>query len=166
MTALIVDASVPPTLALERIRGMVSSRAMIDNPRFRRRQILGWRFRELRSGFSLQPEYGDAASDFGARFEGRIEERETGSRVVGRVILSRLMLAIMSVIVVFVVVAMGASVREGREPVLRVVSIGGLMIAGAVLLVRYSLRSTATLVEIGLRGALGSADPSSLRSSG
>jgi hypothetical protein len=152
---LIIDASISPALALEHIRGMVSSRAMIDNPRFRRRQILGWRFRELRSGFSLQPEYGDAASDFGARFEGRIEEREAGSRVVGRVILSRLMLTIMSVIVVFVLLAMGAALRQGREPVLRVVLIGGVILAASVLLVRYSLRSTAVLVEMGLKEALG-----------
>jgi len=168
MKTLIIESSLSPALALERIRQMVSSRAMIDAPRFRRRQILGWRLEELRSGFRLQPEYGDAASDFGARFEGRIEEHRRGSRVVGRVVLSRLMRAIMAVVIVFVVLAMGMAVRQGREPILKVVLIGGAMIAAVVLLTTYSVRSTTALVEEGLQSALTSskADPSSVRSSG
>jgi hypothetical protein len=82
---------------------MVAARQMIDSPRFRRRQILGWRFREEQEGFMLQPEYGDAASDFGARFEGTIEQAGSGSCIGGMVILSRTMRVTMSVWFLFVV---------------------------------------------------------------
>ena len=154
MKMLVIETSLSPALALERIRQMVSSRTMIDTPRFRLRQILGWRFRERSSGFSLQPEYGDAASDFGARFQGGIEENGTGSRVVGRVVLSGLMRAIMAFLTLFIAVAMIATLRQGSESILKVLLIGGVMIATTVALASYSVRSTASLVEVGLRAAL------------
>lgn len=160
---LVVECSLLPSVALERIREMVNSRQMIEAPRFRRRQILGWRFREQGDGVSLAPEYGDSASAYGTRFEGRVEAYGSGSRVAGRVILSRLSRFIMSVWFTFVVIAAFFALRQGAQSAFRIVTMAAVMIAGGVLLVLYSLRSTRALVEAGLSAALGSAgaDPSS-----
>ena len=165
---LVIESSLAPAIALERIRQMVASRQMIHAPRFRRRQVLGWGLKEQSGSFSLRPEYGDAASAYGTRFEGRVEAFGSGSRIAGRVVLSRLSRVIMSVWFAFVAFAMLLALREAQEPAIKVVIIGAVMIAGGALLIRYSLRSTLALVEAGLRAAVGSAkaDPSSLRSSG
>ena len=144
---------------------MVATRQMIDAPRFRRRQILGWGFKEVSDSLTLRPEYADATSAYGTRFEGRVEAYGSGSRVVGRVVLSRLSRVIFSVWFAFVVLAAVLALQQGKESVLKTIVLAAVMIAGGVFLVRYSLRSTRALVELGLTAAV-SADPSSLRSSG
>jgi len=151
---LTIESPLPPSAALERIHEMVAARQMIDSPRFRRRQVLGWRFREEEGGFMLQPEYGDAASDFGARFEGIIEQAGSGSRIGGVVILSRTMRITMSVWFLFVVLAASVALAQGTEARLKVMLVTAIMIGAGLVLVRYSLRSTHLLVDAGLRGCL------------
>jgi hypothetical protein len=149
-----VESSMPPEIARTRIRELVATRQMVDAPRFRRRQIIGWRFKEGPNVFTLSPEYGDAASAYGTRFEGTVEERGAGSRVVGRVVLSRLSRVIMSIWFVAVAIAVSVALVQGIDPPLKVVFIAAIMIAAGVALVRYSVRSTVALVEAGLRAAL------------
>ena len=149
-----LESSLPPDLVRTRIRELVATVQMMDAPRFRLRQIVGWRFKEGPNDFSLSPEYGDAASAYGTRFEGRVEERGSGSRVVGRVILSRLSRLIMSIWFVAVAIAVSVALVQGTDPPLKVIFIAALMVAGGVALVRYSVRSTAALVEAGLRAAV------------
>jgi len=149
-----LESSMPPSLVWTRIRELVATLQMIDAPRFRLRQIIGWRYKEGPNDFMLSPEYGDAASAYGTRFEGTVEERGAGSRVVGRVILSRLSRAIMSIWFASVAVAVSVALVQGNDPPLKVVVIGAIMIAAGVALVRYSVRSTVALVEAGLRAAI------------
>ena len=151
---LTIESSLPPSVALERIHEMVASRQTIDRPRFRRRQVLGWRFREAREGFTLQPEYGDAASDFGARFEGTLAQLGPGSRIDGAVVLSRTMRVTMTIWFVFVAFAASLAVRQGTEAPLKIAFIAAVMIGAGLVLVRYSLRSTLVMVEEGLRACL------------
>ena len=149
-----VESPLAPALVRARIRELVATRQMIDAPRFRRRQIIGWRFKEGSNDFTLSPEYGDAASAYGTRFEGTVEERGAGSRVVGRVILSRLSRVIISIWFVSVAIAVSVAVAQGTDPLVKVIFIAAIMVAAAVALVRYSVRSTVALVEAGLRGAI------------
>ena len=151
---LIVESSLPPAVVRERIRQMVASRQMIDAPRFRRRQVLGWGFKEQPDSFTLRPEYGDAASAYGTRFEAKVEVDGSGSRVAGRVVLSRLSRVIMSTWFTCVAIAAFFALRQRADPALKVTIMAAVMVAGGVLLVRYSLRSTAALVEAGLRACL------------
>ena len=144
----------PPAAARARIRELVATKQMIDAPRFRLRQIIGWRYKEGPNDFMLSPEYGDAASAYGTRFEGTVEERGAGSRVVGRVILSRLSRAIMSIWFGSVAVAVSVALVQRNDPPLKAILIGAVMVVAGAALVRYSVRSTVALVEAGLRAAI------------
>ena len=151
---LTIETSLPPSATLERIHEMVAARQMIDSPRFRRRQVLGWRFREDEGRFTLQPEYGDAASDFGARLEATIVQHGSGSRIDGAVVLSRTMRATMTVWFLFVAFAASLALGQGLQSPLKIAFVAALMIGAGLILVRYGLRSTLAMVEEGLRACL------------
>src|SRR2546423_12296012 len=112
---LVIESSLAPAIAFERIRQMVASRQMIHAPRFRRRQVLGWGLKEQSGSFSLRPEYGDAASAYGTRFEGRVGAVGSGSRIAGRVVLSPLSRVVLSGWVAVRALAMFVPLREGER---------------------------------------------------
>src|SRR5256885_11176099 len=93
---------------------------MVHAPRFRRRQVLGWGLKEQSGSFSLRPEYGDAASAYGTRFEGRGGALGFGSRIAGRVVLLPLSRVIKSVWVAVVALSMLLALREGQEAAIKV----------------------------------------------
>jgi hypothetical protein len=152
-TPLMVESTLPPLVVLERIRRMVASRQMINTPRFRLYQALGWRFKEDGERLTLALDYGSATDAYGARFEGRLEAYGAGSRIAGRVVLSRLSRAILSVWFAFVIVGTISALREGGQSALTILIIAAVMITGGLFIAQYSVRSTRTLVEAGLRGA-------------
>jgi hypothetical protein len=163
--ALSIESPLPPGVVLDRIREMVATRQMIDTPRFRWRQILGWAFQERANGYSLQPVYAGSVTSNGARFEFEIEPAGAASRIVGQVVVAWLTRAIMSIWLIVVAIApfllfieqtSASPTRAPSEP-LKFVFVAAGMIAVGVLLVRYSLRSTATLVEDGVRAAVAAA---------
>src|SRR2546430_3801137 len=146
---LVIESSLAPAIAFERIRQMVASRQMIHAPRFRRRQVLGWGLKEQSGSFSLRPEYGDAASAYGTRFEGRVEAFGSGSRIAGHVVLSRLSRVIMSVWFAFVAFAMLLALREGEGPAIKGGVLGGGVDARGGLPLRVSLATALGSVGCG-----------------
>ena len=85
-TTVCIESTANPEKLRAGIRSMDSSRLLIDTPRFRWRQVLGWRLDERSDGFSLAPEY--ARNWFPARFVGRVEALGVGSRITGRIVQS------------------------------------------------------------------------------
>jgi hypothetical protein len=156
---LIIESTLPATATRERVRAFATSRDMPTLEAFRRRQIIGWRLSDAKEDFVFQPEYGDSLNIEGARFVGLIEPAASGARIRGYVVVSPLMRIVMSVLMLAVVAAAIAKLRQGTEPAAKVLSIASVMIGTAVLMVRYSLRSTRQVVEARLRQCLAAADP-------
>jgi hypothetical protein len=136
------------------VRAFATSRELPELEAMRRRQVIGWRLSEAHEDFVFQPEYGDSLDIDGARFVGLVEPVGSGSRIRGRIVLSPLTRVIMTVWVLAVLGAAFAALRQGQEPAGRVVAIALVMLGGAALMVRYSLRSTSRLVEARLRQSL------------
>jgi hypothetical protein len=65
----------------------------------------------------------------------------------------------MSVFLSAVVFAATAALAQGTEPAAKVLAIASLMLGGALLMVRYNLRSTSAIVEDRLRQCLDAARP-------
>jgi hypothetical protein len=131
---------------------MASSRLLIATPRFRWRQVLGWRLHERSDGFSLEPEY--AQPSFPARFVGRVEAMGVGSRITGRIVQS-FPQKLVAILFIALTAMMGASaLAQHGEQSRKVAATSAAMIAVCLGLVRFDLRSTAGLIEAGLRAAL------------
>lgn len=157
---LILDSTLPVAVARSRVRELATSRGLPELEAFRRRQIIGWRLSELHEDFLFQPEYGDALSVEGARFIGLVEPAPSGSRIRGYVTVSALTKIVVSAFMLFVILAAMVSLGQAREPAAKVLGMASAMLGGAVLLVRYSLRSTSRLVEARLRQCLAPAEAS------
>ena len=145
--------------ARARVRAFAASRDMPDLEAFRRRQIVSWRLSKPKEDFLFQPEYGDSLNVDGARFLGLVEPIGSGSRIRGRIVVSPLMRIVMSVFMLAVVVAAVGALRQGEEPATKVLTIALVMLGAALLMVRYSLRSTSRLVEARLRQSLEAPGP-------
>lgn len=153
-TPLRIESALAPDAVRSAIQRMVAARLLIDTPRFRRRQIIGWKLAERANDFVLQPNYVGSLSNQSVRFVGTIEATSTGSRILGRVTHPWYTRIVTSVFIVFVLIAVVSTLAEGREPAEKVVAIATTMLAGAVLLVRLSLSSTAGLIEEGLQAGV------------
>ena len=151
---LIIDSTLTPSATRERVRAFATSRALPVLEAFRRRQIIGWRLSEAKEDFLFQPEYGDALDIQGARFVGLVEPAGSGARIRGYVVMSPLGKVVMSIFMLFVLFAAVATFGQGREPTVKVLAIASTMLAAALLMVRYSLRSTSHLVETRLKQCL------------
>jgi len=158
---LAFESSLAPGAARERVRAFATSRDLPNLEAFRRRQIVSWRLSESNEDFVFQPEYGDSLNVEGARFVGLVEAAGTGagSRIRGRVVVAPLTRVVMSIVMLFVIFAAFATLRQGTEPAAKVVAITALMLGAALLMMRYSLRSTSRLVEARLRQCLETPGP-------
>ena len=121
---------------------------------FRRRQIVSWRLSKASEDFLFQPEYGDSLDIDGARFVGLVEPAGSGSRIRGHVVAAPLTRIVMSIFMLAVVFAAMAALRQGTESAAKVLSIAATMLGAALLMVRYSVRSTHRLVDARLRQCL------------
>jgi hypothetical protein len=121
--------------------------------------MVSWRLSETNEDFLFQPEYGDSLDIDGARFIGLVEAAASGSRIRGRVIAAPLTTAVMSIFMLGVVFAATAGLVQGTQPATKVLGIASLMLGAAVLMVRYSVRSTSRLVEARLRQCLDASGP-------
>jgi hypothetical protein len=156
---LIIESPLTASATRERVRAFATSRDMPTLEAFRRRQIIGWRLSDANEDFVFQPEYGDSLNVDGARFVGLVEPVASGSRIRGYVVISPLMRIVMSTLMLAVVAAAIVGLGQGREPAAKVVAIASTMLGTALLMVRYSLRSTSQVVEARLRQCLAAADP-------
>jgi hypothetical protein len=151
---LVIESTLSAGTTRERVRAFATSRDLPSLDAFRRRQIIGWKLSESNEDFIFQPEYGDSLNVEGARLVALVEPLGSGSRIRGRVVASPIMRIVMSVFFSAVVFAAMASLAQGREPAAKVLAIASLMLGGAMLMVRYDLRSTSGLVEARLRQCL------------
>jgi len=153
---LSIDSPLSTSETRARVRTFAISRDLPELEAFRRRQLIGWRLSQSHEDCLFQPEYGDTLDVEGSRFVALVEPGTPGggSRIRGRVVASPLMKIVMSVWMLAVVVAAVVALAEGRQPAGRVLGIALVMLVGAVLMVRYSLRTTARHVESRLRHAL------------
>ena len=156
---LIIESPLSANATREHVRAFATSRDMPTLEAFRRQLIIGWRLSAANEDFLFQPEYGDSLNVEGARFVGLVEPAPSGSRIRGNVVLSPLMRIVMGTFVLAVVLAAMATLRQGTEPAAKVLSMASVMLGGAMLMVRYSLRSTSRLVESRLRQCLEAAGP-------
>ena len=90
--------------------------------------------------FLFQPEYGDSLNVDGARFIGLVEPAGSGSRIRGHVVAAPLTRASMSIFVLAVVFAALAALGQGVQSSAKVLSIASMLLGGALLMVRYSVR--------------------------
>jgi hypothetical protein len=151
---LIIESTLTVGAARARLRAFATSRSLPDLEAYRRRQILGWRLSERGEEFLFQPEYGDVLNVEGARFLGLAEPAGAGSRVRGRITLSLMTRIVVGVWMLAVAAATIVTLGQGAEAPAKVMEISALMFAVTVLMVRYSLWSTARIVEVRLRQAL------------
>lgn len=151
---LAIDSALQVAQARGRVRAFATSRDLPQLEAFRRRQIIGWRLSEANEEFLFQPEYGETLDVDGARFVGLVEPVGEGSRIRGKVVVSPLTRIVISLFMIMVAIAVVATLREGREPAGKVLTIAAVMLGGAVGMVRYSLWSTSRLVTQRLRQCL------------
>lgn len=156
---LTIDCGLPAVDARERVRAFAAARDLGDLEAYRRRRIVGWRLSKAHEEFVFQPEYGDSLDVEGARFVGLVEQAGSGSRIRGRVEVAALTKIVMSVFIVAVLFAATMALAQGREPAAKVLAIASVSIGVALLMVRYSLRSTSRLVEARLRQCLAASGP-------
>lgn len=154
MRRLSIDSGLAVGVARTRVRSFGASRELSDLEAFRRRKIIGWRLSESNEDDLFQPEYGDCLNIDGARFVGLVEAEGAGSRIRGYVTLSPLMRVVLSVFMLAAIVATMIAFGKARDASAEVVSIAATILGGALLMVRYSLRSTCRVVEDGLRRCL------------
>jgi hypothetical protein len=156
---LVIESFLTVSVTRSRVRTFATSRELPTLEAFRRRQIVSWRLSETNEDFLFQPEYGDSLDIDGARFIGLVEAAASGSRIRGRVIAAPLTTAVMSIFMLGVVFAATAGLVQGTQPATKVLGIASLMLGAAVLMVRYSVRSTSRLVEARLRQCLDASGP-------
>jgi hypothetical protein len=156
---LVIESFLTVSVTRSRVRTFATSRELPTLEAFRRRQIVSWRLSETNEDFLFQPEYGDSLDIDGARFIGLVEAAASGSRIRGRVIAAPLTTAVMSIFMLGVVFAAAAGLVQGTQPATKVLGIASLMLGAAVLMVRYSVRSTSRLVEARLRQCLDASGP-------
>jgi hypothetical protein len=156
---LVIESTLSAGAARERIRAFATSRDLPSLDAFRRRQIIGWKLSDANEDFVFQPEYGDTLNVEGARLVALVEPLGSGSRIRGRVVASPITRIVMSVFLSAVVFAATAALAQGTEPAAKVLAIASLMLGGALLMVRYNLRSTSAIVEDRLRQCLDAARP-------
>lgn len=149
--------SAPETRA--RIRRFATVRELLQLEAFRRRPVVGWRLSTVDEPSLFQPEYGDTLDVGGARFVALVEPMASGSRIRGRVFASRSKGAVTTVSMLLVASAALATLADGRAPAAKVLAIASLTMIGALLGLRYSLRSTARVVEARLRHCLETREP-------
>ena len=151
---LIIESPLPANATRVQVRMFATWRDMPKLEAFRRRQIVGWRLSQANEDFLFQPEYGDSLDIEGTRFVALVESARWGSRIRGHVIAAPLTRIVMTTFMLVVVVATLAALREESEPAAKVLSMAAIMLGGALLMVRYSLRSTSRFVEVRLRQCL------------
>jgi hypothetical protein len=151
---LVVESNLSPSAARARVTAVATSRDMPTLEAFRRRQIVGWRLSKANEDFVFQPEYGDSLDIDGARFVALVEPASSGSRIRGYVVAAPLTKILMSTFMLAVLFAATMALREGNESPARILSIASLMLGAALVIVRYSVRSTSQLVEARLRRCL------------
>lgn len=156
---LVIDCTLTASESQERVRRFATSRDLPQLEAFRRRQIVSWRLSRAQEDFLFQPEYGNALDVQGARFVGLVEAVGSGSRIRGRVVAAPVTRLVMSIFILAVGFAAVVSIGQRTEPVAKVLAIAATMVAGAWLMVRYSLRSTGRLVEARLRQCLEAVGP-------
>lgn len=156
---LVIESFLTVSVTRSRVRTFATSRELPTLEAFRRRQMVSWRLSETNEDFLFQPEYGDSLDIDGARFIGLVEAAASGSRIRGRVIAAPLTTAVMSIFMLGVVFAAAAGLVQGTQPATKVLGIASLMLGAAVLMVRYSVRSTSRLVEARLRQCLDASGP-------
>jgi hypothetical protein len=156
---LVIESFLTVSVTRSRVRTFATSRELPTLEAFRRRQMVSWRLSETNEDFLFQPEYGDSLDIDGARFIGLVEAAASGSRIRGRVIAAPLTTAVMSIFMLGVVFAATAGLVQGTQPATKVLGIASLMLGAAVLMVRYSVRSTSRLVEARLRQCLDASGP-------
>jgi len=156
---LVIESALSVGTTRERVRAFAMSRDLPSLEAFRRRQIIGWKLSDSNEDFLFQPEYGDSLNVEGARLVALVEPLASGSRVRGHVVASPITRIVMSVFFSAVVFAATAALVQGREPTPKVLTIASLMLAGAMLMVRYNLRSTSGIVEARLRQCLDASSP-------
>ena len=149
--SLAFEATVPVLVARSRLRAYATSRDRLDLAAFRKRQIIGWRLSEANESFLFQPEYGDTFDVHGARLLALIEPAGAGSRVRGRILVSRPAKLLISVWMLAVAVMMIRALTLGDEAPARVIERGALLFGAAVLVSRYCLASMRRRVEARLR---------------
>ena len=153
-TPLVIESSLAPSAARARVSTFAASRELPNLEAYRRRQIVGWRLSRANEDFLFQPEYGDSLNVDGARFIGLVEPAGSGSRIRGHVVAAPLTRVLMSIFMLAVVFAALAALGQGVESSAKVLSIASMMLGGALLMVRYSVRSTSRVVEARLRQCL------------
>ena len=161
---LILESTLTASAARARVREFATTRGMPELEAFRRRAIIGWRLSNADEDFVFQPEYGERLSVDGARLVVLIESINSGSRMRGRIIVAPLARAVMSILVLVIVVAASATLREGSGSPAKVLAIASAILGGAILLVRYRLWSASRVVAARLRQCLEAAAPSVERS--
>lgn len=156
---LVIESALSASQMRARVRAFATTRDLPELEAFRRRQIVSWRLSKANEDFLFQPEYGDLLDFEGARFVGLVEPAAAGSRIRGNVVASPLTKLVTSVSMLFVTIATLAALAQGREPAVKVLGIASITIAGTLIMVRYSLRSTSRVVEARLREYLEASGP-------
>ena len=151
---LIVESALSVALTRARLRACATKPYVADLAAFRRRQIIGWRLSEGNESFLFQPEYGDTLDVEGARYVALVEPVGAGARIRGFVVASPFTRIVLSLWLIAVAVATVVALGQATEPPPKVMGIGALMLAVAVLMVRYSLWSTSRDVEARLQQGL------------
>ena len=144
-----IETSLPSETLRQRVREMMASRLPSRTPG---RQGVGWKVTERVDGFDLQPTFAKAKRV--VRFVGSIEQSGSGSRIVGRVIhpwFTRIATSLFMIVLAITAVRALAQHSNAR---LTAVWLPVAMIGACVLLLRFELRSTAALIDTGLRAAI------------
>ena len=137
-----------------RVRAFAAFRDLSELEIHRRRQIVEWRLSRANEDFLFQPEYGDTLNVAGARFVALVEPAQSGSRIRGRVSAAPVTRVLSSAFTLALLVAAISILAQGGTPAANVVTAGLAIIAGTLLVVRYSVRCASRRVEARLRQAL------------
>jgi hypothetical protein len=157
---LVIESTLSASAARARMSPFATSRDMPSLDAFRRRQIVSWRLSKAHEDFVFQPEYGDILDIDGTRFVALVEPAGSGSRIRGHVVAARLTRIVMRTLVLAVVFLAIAALRAGNESPAKILSIASIALGGALLMLRYGMRSTRRLVEARLRRRLEASETS------
>jgi hypothetical protein len=149
----VMDCALPADELRARLRSMVERRLFPKTLRFRLLQLRGWVLEERDGEFLLRTGDWSVRGTYGARFVGRIEPMDAGSRIVGDVVEHWLTGVIMTVwLLVVATTALAWFIQHA--PDVKSTLLVALMIAGAVGMVHLDLRMTARTVRDGIAYAL------------
>ena len=157
----VIECALSPDEMYARIRSMVEQRLLPDSRWFRLQQLRGWVLEERSGEFMLRSCDLQSRSAYDSRFVGRVESSGAGSRMVGEIRTHRLFSTIMTILMLFVTVAIVGFFLQHRPDLsgldretVKSVSIYILLMGAMVGMTQASLRMAAKTIREGVAFAV------------